>query len=190
MTARPLAPRRVALVALLAACALALMSGPALAHDELVAASPQAGATLGRAPGTVVAQLERGVTSASAEVSDGCGRALPVRVTVAGSRLTAVLTTPPPPGGGTWLVRWRVIGTDGHLIIHDVPFSVRGEAGCDGAPAARAALTEAGHLAAGHLPAPAPAGAGLPVVPLAAGAAALALWAGSRIRRPRDRDRS
>jgi methionine-rich copper-binding protein CopC len=147
MTARPPRGRRPALVALMAACVLALMSGQALAHDELVAAAPQAGATLGRPPATVVAQLERGVTSASAEVTDGCGRRLPVRVTV------------------------------------------RGEAACDGAAAARAALTEAGHVAAGHLPAPAPAGRGLPVVPVVAGTAALVLWAGSR-RRPRPRDPS
>jgi methionine-rich copper-binding protein CopC len=189
MTARPPRGRRPALVALMAACVLALMSGQALAHDELVAAAPQAGATLGRPPATVVAQLERGVTSASAEVTDGCGRRLPVRVTVRGSRLTAVLTTAPPPGGGAWLVRWRMIGADGHLVVRDVPFAVRGEAACDGAAAARAALTEAGHVAAGHLPAPAPAGRGLPVVPVVAGTAALVLWAGSR-RRPRPRDPS
>src|SRR3954471_23926607 len=123
MTAHPPRLRRpalVALVALVVALALMLTSGQALAHEELVVAAPQAGATLGRPPGTVVAQLGRGVTSASAEVTDGCGRRLPVRVSVTDSRLAAVLTTPPLPGGGAWLVRWRVIGSDGHLVVHDV----------------------------------------------------------------------
>jgi hypothetical protein len=108
----------------------------AYAHDTVASSVPAAGSTVAQAPDTVTVRFEGTVSRAAVEVTDGCGARVPVRVTVAGSRLTAALQRGPvAPGTGAarpagWTAEWKAVGSDGHLVQGTIPFTVRGDR-CD-----------------------------------------------------------
>ena len=117
------------LVALAAAClavVLSAISSPAFAHDELIGASPAAGAQLEALPAQLeltfsgVLFTEEGATGVS--VTDAAGTDLtsgdPV---IDGTRLTQPLTG---TAQGAVTVTWRVVSSDGHPISGQYSFTV------------------------------------------------------------------
>jgi methionine-rich copper-binding protein CopC len=159
----------------------------AYAHDTVASSVPAAGSTVALVPDTVTVRFEGTVSRAAVEVTDGCGDRVPVRVTVAGTRLTAALQRDPAADAGAaraarWTAGWKAVGSDGHLVHGEIPFTVR-DTRCGSGPALTADDDSAGHGGAGHFggsgvgaqadTAPAAETRGLPMLPV--GAAILAV---------------
>ncbi|HEX3606826.1 MAG TPA: copper resistance protein CopC [Candidatus Dormibacteraeota bacterium] len=134
--------RRRALVALVAVAA-ALLPRAAAAHPYLVSAEPAAGATLRTGPEQIqilyTEALDAPYCSVVLVAPDGGEKTLPV--SASGTRLTA---TPPSLQPGTWVVRWTVVGEDGHRVVGDFPFNV-GQASANPAAATTASGGVAGY---------------------------------------------
>ncbi len=106
----------------------ALVAAPALAHSELRATEPPAGAILARSPADIVLRFNEGVQVTSLRVLDAQGRALPVRRDGSVERPAREARAAPrealPPGD--FRVEWRAISADGHPIGGTFRFRVGG----------------------------------------------------------------
>lgn len=157
-------------VALLGACLalsvvfLGFSSSPAAAHNTFLDSSPSDGENLAAAPATWSVSFKSDVPleSASAEIvrADGTRTALPAPAH--GSTTSTVVFALPSDLAGSVTARWRLVGTDGHVISGRVNFSVGSvsDQGADGG--ASATESPNGGVAAGNdsvespgLPAPA-----------------------------------
>lgn len=138
----PRSRRRAAVLvaAAVAAVAAALAPGRVSAHPYLVSAEPAAGSTVATTPGRIgiyyTESLDAPYCSITLVAPGGAERDLPVGVS--GTLLTA---TPPALGPGTWVVRWSVVGEDGHRVIGDFSFNVRQASANPAAEAAAQAVS-------------------------------------------------
>jgi copper transport protein len=120
---------RIALAALLAACVGALCSAPAaLAHAQLVATSPQSGATLARQPSRVTFEFNEAVggTLGAVRVYDSSGAEvddLQVEHPRGDSHALGVGLKAGLPDG-TYTATYRVISADTHIVYGGLVFNV------------------------------------------------------------------
>jgi len=131
--------RRVARrLAALAAVLGALLPTGVAAHPYLVSAEPAAGSTLPATPEQITIfyteSLDAPYCSAVLVAPDGTERSAPVGAS--GTRLTV---SPPALRPGTWVLRWTVVGEDGHRVVGDFSFNVQRATDNPAAPAAAAA---------------------------------------------------
>lgn len=126
------------LAAVLAGFALALVGGPAFAHDELIGSTPAAGSQVDELPTEIVMTFsgvlldESGATEVV--VTDASGTSL-----VAGDPvLDGTKLTQPLEGSATGEVTviWRVVSSDGHPVSDQFTFTVAGSGGAGGETAA------------------------------------------------------
>ena len=105
-------------------------AGPALAHAERVASTPEDGAKRAQVPAEVsVSFTEPPIADANFQVLDGCGNDVVEDLDVQGTDITAALSGGQP---GRWKVAFHVVsGIDGHATRDDFRFAVRGEADCE-----------------------------------------------------------
>lgn len=105
------------------------------AHETVTSSNPAAGSVLATIPRTVVVQFVGKVSRAAVTLTDSCGQEVPGRVTVSGSRASAALLVGGSAagtwaGGGRdaapsrWVVRWQAVGSDGHVVSGQIPFTV------------------------------------------------------------------
>ena len=109
----------------LAAAALALSPGPAVAHSLLIASVPSAEAVVNEAP-TVTLRFNNRIEKklSTIRLRDERGELRPVTVLVADGPadwLTATVSALP---AGAWRVEWRVLSTDGHVVSGSFSFRV------------------------------------------------------------------
>ena len=134
----------------LSAIFFGLSSSPASAHNTFLDSSPAEGEILATAPATWSISFESEVplNSASAEIvrPDGTRTALPAPTH--GASTSMVVFAMPSDLTGSVTARWRLVGTDGHVISGRVNFSI----GRASSPAARATSDD---NASNGLPAPA-----------------------------------
>lgn len=101
-------------------------AGAARAHNSLDASEPADGSVLAGAPASFVLTFAKDVPldSASAEViaADGVRTALPAPVH--GESARQVVFSFPPGLVGEVTARWRLVGTDGHVVSARVRFTV------------------------------------------------------------------
>lgn len=123
-----LRPVRRALSGAVVACAVlvVLASGTAAAHNELESTSPAAGETLAVAPTTWTLTFISSVPldSASAEVVRADGSRADLGAPVHGAIDRSIVFALPADLTGAVTARWRLVGTDGHVISGRVPFTV------------------------------------------------------------------
>ena len=123
---------RVALVGLLVAGILAFGAvfgaAPARAHAVLLQTSPVDNAVMAHAPGQVTLRFNEAVTltSDSVQLLDAGGHAVPAgRAThLAGSGGTIAADLPARLDNGTYVVSWRVVSADSHVVSGAFQFSV------------------------------------------------------------------
>jgi copper transport protein len=113
---------------LAAVCAvLALGSGTALAHNKQVSSSPADGEVLASSPNQWTVTFDKTVplASASGEVvkSDGVRVSLPTPRH--GDSDRTIVFDLPADLTGSVTARWRLVGTDGHVISSRIKFSVQ-----------------------------------------------------------------
>jgi methionine-rich copper-binding protein CopC len=198
----------------LALVVLVTPSGPADAHARLVGSSPEAGATVERAPDRVVIELDAKPATIEGDplqVYAPDGRRVDARdphVDEQGRRLAVTVDARQPRPSGAYHVAYRVVSADSHVITGRLSFTVglpspaeavtgvegTGPAGITGLPARSVPASDDPGIGSHHLV----AGGRLDPRPrlVAAGALALAalallvrvLWAvGARWRRPTPR---
>ena len=101
-------------------------ASPALAHNSLVESTPASGAVLAAAPQTwsLVFKKDVPLESASAEIVDAAGIRTALPRPQHGSSAKEILFTLPPDVNGVMTGRWRLVGSDGHVISARVKFTV------------------------------------------------------------------
>jgi copper transport protein len=112
---------------MIAIAALIAAAAPVWAHAELDQTQPAAGSTLVSAPDQVRLVFSEGVAvgAQGIVVLHADGSALPgVRAVAAGSTVTAKLPTDAPPD--TYVVHWRALSDDGHLVKGTFSYVVAG----------------------------------------------------------------
>lgn len=119
-------PRALAAGLLLGALVAGFPRGVA-AHALVVDSSPRAGAVLPATPARIVlsfnTRLEKALSALS--VTDAAGRPV-ARPALAAAPASNVLVAPMPPlGPGRWVVRWKVLSTDGHVTEGAIRFTIR-----------------------------------------------------------------
>jgi len=118
--------RLLTAVAALAASIVVFAPTGASAHTDLVSSNPSAGSVVDHAPDHLVLEFVDpvGVDNDSVQVvgPDGEDRAIGVLGSATG-RLVSVAVE---PGGqrGSWQIRYRVLGADGHAVSGRLDFSV------------------------------------------------------------------
>lgn len=102
-------------------------ASPALAHNSLVESTPASGVVLAAAPQTwsLVFKSDVPLESASAEIVDVAGIRTALPSPRHGSSSKEVIFTLPSNLTGMVTGRWRLIGTDGHVISARVKFTVQ-----------------------------------------------------------------
>jgi len=101
----------------------ALAATVALAHAHLKKAIPADGAVVGTAPANVVLSFSEPATLTTCWIQKGNG---------AKQKLTGLATTPaaqisvpiPKLEAGTYVLSWRVVGDDGHVLPGQLHFTV------------------------------------------------------------------
>jgi len=105
--------------------ALALAATGALAHAHLKKAVPADGAVVSTSPATVVLSFSEPATLTACWIQKGNG---------AKQKITGLATTPAPQIAvpvpkletGTYVLSWRVVGDDGHILPGKIHFTVSG----------------------------------------------------------------
>lgn len=114
------------LAALLLFLAVASTAPPALAHADLVAATPEPGSVVPTSPMEVRLSFSEEVEPrfSGFEIVGGDGRSLPVgEIAVEGKAMAAPLTETLAPG--KYRVDWHVLSADGHSIEGSYSFEVQ-----------------------------------------------------------------
>jgi hypothetical protein len=122
--------RRALVVLAGAAVALALVAGPAAAHDEIVGTSPADASTVEVAPDRVVLTFaEPAIALGTQVVVTGPGGVVVSQgdVTLDGSTVVQALAASRP--AGKYSVDWRVTSADGHPVTGAFTFTATGPAG-------------------------------------------------------------
>jgi hypothetical protein len=121
----------------------AVAATPAAAHDSLSSAAPARDAVRTAAPDTVSLPLSEPpldsgqLDTSILAVTDGAGKTVSdAKVTVDGPTLSTKITA---GEAGTYTVRWRAVGSDGHPVEGKYSFTVQPAAGTPPAPATPAA---------------------------------------------------
>ncbi|RKT53950.1 copper resistance CopC family protein [Saccharothrix australiensis] len=129
--------KRLALSALVAACALLGTMPPAYAHTELVAGDPADGASLTGPPTTLTLTFTDPVPAESAIVTvtapDGT-RWRTGEITASGATLT-VPVAPDAAPPGRYALAWQVVGLDGHYVDGATTFTLTGPTAVPPTPA-------------------------------------------------------
>ncbi|WP_230977426.1 copper resistance CopC family protein [Georgenia yuyongxinii] len=107
-----------------------LGAAPAAAHSQLTESTPSIGEVVETAPGQLDMTFSAGVVTADLEVTDGCGRPVPAQAAVDGQTVRGTFDLPDVDLAGDWIVRWSLIGEDGHELEGTVPFAVAGTPDC------------------------------------------------------------
>jgi methionine-rich copper-binding protein CopC len=108
--------------------ALALLGSvpPAMAHGELLRATPQPGSIVATSPSDVRVQFSEGIEArfSGLEVAASNGKRVPIgRPQVQGTAMAVPIAKPLPPG--VYRVNWRVLSVDGHKTQGSFTFEVR-----------------------------------------------------------------
>ena len=116
------------IVALLfAGTALLAGAAPAAAHAELISSSPKAGATV-QDPTSFSLRWNEIVQTGAAQLrllnSAGTAAPLVVETVIEQGSTVALLTPTSDLTTGPWLISWKAVSADGHLISGAIPFSV------------------------------------------------------------------
>jgi methionine-rich copper-binding protein CopC len=106
---------------------LALAATVVLAHAHLKRAAPADGAVVGTSPASVVLSFSEPATLTACWIQKGDG---------AKEKITGLATTPaqqisvpvPKLEAGTYVLSWRVVGDDGHVLPGQIHFTVSGTA--------------------------------------------------------------
>jgi methionine-rich copper-binding protein CopC len=107
-----------------ALAALCILSGPVLAHAELLSSQPAAGSTVpaGLAALTLTFSEPLGPGSGLVVFASQFQTVAGVTSTVAGPVLSAAIA--PPLAQGTYTVQWTAVSTDGHPVQGTYQFAV------------------------------------------------------------------
>ncbi len=117
--------RRVGGLFVLTVAAVAVLAGPASAHNSLVSSDPAEGVTVATSPATATLTFQNYVAleTLTVRVQSNAGVS-----TVGNARLEPqnqkVVIVPVSPITGPVAVRWRLVGADGHAITGVVKYSV------------------------------------------------------------------
>ena len=113
----------LSLRASLLCCALALLPAAVQAHAHLLNAVPTNGAVLRVAPARVTLTFSEPARLAAAWIASEIGKRQ--KITALPVDAAAEIAVPLPPlAPGHYVLSWRVVGRDGHVVPGELHFSV------------------------------------------------------------------
>ncbi len=113
--------------AFILATALALVPVIASAHSTLTASEPAAGAEVS-APQELHLQFNKPLRLVMITLTHADGQVVTLDVAAYMAEPAAEFTLPLPElSAGEWTVTWSALGTDGHAMREDIPFTVAAE---------------------------------------------------------------
>lgn len=101
-------------------------AAPALAHGELVRASPEPGTVVSTSPADLRLQFSEAIEAkfSGLEVVTWTGKQVPIgRAAMQGAVMAVPLPAPLPPG--VYRIDWHVLSVDGHRTKGSFTFEVR-----------------------------------------------------------------
>lgn len=112
-------------ISLIASMLFFLLGTTVLAHSHLETSSPLNGEVLTQPLKDITLTFETTLESTSTfTLEDTKGTAIPLsKVSIVGNKLIGSLNNELPNGG--YKIHWKIIGTDGHPLEGDIPFSVQ-----------------------------------------------------------------
>jgi len=119
--------KRLSRLLALGGAAALLVSGPALAHTELLRSNPAANATVKTSPRTITLTFNERVVPAFSkfELTMPAHRMeVPVTTTVSRDGKRIIGTVRSPLMKGTYKITWTAAGADGHRMTGDLSFRV------------------------------------------------------------------
>jgi hypothetical protein len=108
----------------LAASLLMLVTAAAFAHTGLRSSTPAAGATLEGPIDAIVLEFAEPVRLTAITLTDAAGREQPLgaRAEAAAAAFTLATGAPLPPGA--YVIAWRAVGADTHVVSGEIPFTI------------------------------------------------------------------
>jgi methionine-rich copper-binding protein CopC len=131
--------RRIAFLAALGV----LFTSSAFAHTHLAKSVPANGSVVTTAPEKITLQFEHEVRLTELTIQQGEAKAERLLVPLPHEPVKEVTAAPPKLAAGAYVVNWRAVGADGHVMSGKVRFTVS----ADGAAPANA---KSGDPAAKH----------------------------------------
>jgi len=119
-----IAPRSI-LVALLSGLLVVFLAPAALAHDRLVASTPDEGATV-TSLDEIELEFSARVRMPVVALRDADDTQLSLGKPKAEGKFVRV-EVPEPLEAGKYVIAWRVVSSDGHPIQGEIPFTAKGE---------------------------------------------------------------
>jgi methionine-rich copper-binding protein CopC len=110
------------------AALLGLLATAALAHTKLSLSVPAAGAALERSPAQIVLEFAEDVRLTAVTLTDAAGTAHTLGALPREPAVRFALDLPTPLTPGAYVIAWRAVGGDTHLVSGDVAFTVGGAA--------------------------------------------------------------
>lgn len=107
--------------------ALAFAATVVLAHAHLKKAVPADGAVVGTSPASVVLSFSEPATLTACWLQKGAGERQ--KITGLATKPAQQISVPVPKlEAGTYVLSWRVVGNDGHVLPGQIHFTVSGTA--------------------------------------------------------------
>jgi methionine-rich copper-binding protein CopC len=103
--------------------ALALSPGGAQAHAHLLRAVPADGSVLHAAPGRVVLTFSEAARLTALWLAPAAGARRPIAALPADAA-AEISVALPPLAPGSYVLSWRVVGRDGHVVPGELHFTV------------------------------------------------------------------
>jgi methionine-rich copper-binding protein CopC len=119
-----------------------LLTTSALAHTHLAKSDPADGSTLAKAPERITLQFEHPVRVTELTIQKGAEKSEKLLTSLPEAPSDKISATAPKLAAGVYVVNWRAVSSDGHVMSGKVRFTVGGTA--TSAPA-RNAESAAGH---------------------------------------------
>jgi methionine-rich copper-binding protein CopC len=103
---------------------LALLASPAFAHTKLAGSEPAANTSLPSSVATIVLEFSDEVRLTAVTLADATGaqKALGSVSAQVAAKFTVEVREPLAPGD--YLIAWRAVGADTHVVSGEIPFSV------------------------------------------------------------------
>ena len=108
---------------LIAACALCLVAGTAVAHSKKETSHPKDGASLAQAPETIAMSFDTPIMITMFRITQPDGEELPFEGGVM-TPVTEYEVVPSAMTSGDYSVEWRGLSEDGHPVEGTFSFSV------------------------------------------------------------------
>ena len=105
-------------------CGLSFVCCAALAHTGLKSSAPTAQAVLERPVAEIVLEFNGAVRLTAVSLANGAGAQMPLGEFSVATQARFVVAVSEPLAPGDYVITWRAVGADTHVVSGEIPFRV------------------------------------------------------------------